>query len=115
MFFPLPGSLFIESQQLPHSIRDVLLLIGYSFSACNQNITFYWACQLLLPNIVNILQTIGIPLMFIVQYFWLSSLSYPVNIFLQLLGMVFLIVTNVGLPLMEIVNMVKLNKRHVIH
>ncbi len=93
----------IESPQFPDSGHDILLLIGYSFSASNQNIIFYWACQLLLPNVVNILQTVGIPLMFTVQYFWLSELSYPVNVYLQSFGMVIIIVTSIGLPLMEIV------------
>ncbi len=99
--FLLPATFLIEEPILPVNSTDFLYLLGHAISSAGLTFCYIIAAQLLMPMVLSIIESFGIPLMFCVQMGFLQSVSKPTNIWLQVTGILLVFSMTVALPIME--------------
>ncbi len=105
-----PATFIFEAPILPRSWTDRTFLLTYSMCAASLSFCYITAAQLLMPMFLTIIESFGVPLMFVVQMLFLTQIAKPENIWLQLVGVVLVFCATVALPVIEYTTMKKQEK-----
>ena len=95
-------SAIFEEMILPKSTKDKFLLAACGICTTSESYFYITAAQLLYPTVLSVVETIGIPVFFIVQIVFLQNISGPENLWLQVASIIIVFLISVGLLVLEI-------------
>ena len=106
----IPATFIFEEPILPQTWIDRTYLFVYCVCSAGLTYCYIVAAQLLLPMFLTIIESFGVPLMFVVQMLFLTQIAKPNNIWLQLAGVSLVFLATVALPIIEYISVKKQEK-----
>ena len=106
----IPATFTFEEPIIPQTWMDRMYLLIYCVGAAGLSYCYIIAAQILLPMFLTIIESFGVPLMFIVQMLFLTQIAKPNNIWLQMAGVLLVFLATIALPVVEYLTVKKEEK-----
>lgn len=109
-FVLFPATFLFEKPIIPQNWTDGTFLFTYCVCAAGLTYCYIRAAQLLMPMFLTVIESFGVPLMFVVQMLFLIQIAKPNNIWLQMTGVLLVFAATVSLPVIEYMAVKKIEK-----